>query len=292
MSISIENLGQSRRSRELVLATRFLKRMERALNAIELQPRNPNRYPFDCVALEIVNKSFALARSCLSLIRNGFPDEAYGLSRSIIECAMNLRFITQNPIAQGDRTKLFYIVEMTDKRSWLEFARSYLTDSEMLKGLEAYAAEIRLEERFPDAQEPRHWSHLRGFVWRVATEEHPLDQDMNPERLRKIAYALDYAYASQYVHCSQVAIGSYLPEFGVWQRPFKVSRSAPEKDIPGDRVYWIIGIYLNAAIRYAFFGMGMDDKSYVFGRSLGIYLNFLHRERLASNRVPDQSSVH
>jgi hypothetical protein len=262
---------------EISLAEQFLSNLERELNALAIQPRRPNRYPFDFIALEIINKSFALARSCLCLIRNGFPDEAYGLSRSIIECSIILRFLTQDPAHQADRTKLFYIVEITDKKSWLEFARAHITDPALVAELEKYAAEIRLEERYSNLPNAGgHWSSLRGFTWHVTKQEHPLDQEANPEKLRKKAYAVDYGYSSQYVHCSQVALGGYLPKFGILHSAFEVSQAAAPKQIPGDRVFWIIGLYLHATVRYTLFGMAMD-RAEPFGRIIFEYLKGLQQ---------------
>src|ERR1017187_149825 len=72
----------------------FVKIAEAEINALGIYPRNPWMYPFDLVGLATVSKAIALSKACLKLVSSGFPDEAYGLSRSIVECANNLRFVT------------------------------------------------------------------------------------------------------------------------------------------------------------------------------------------------------
>lgn len=50
-----------------------------------IMPRDPYKFPFDIVGLASVSKVFALAKACLNLLRSDLPDEAFGLSRSIVE---------------------------------------------------------------------------------------------------------------------------------------------------------------------------------------------------------------
>ena len=62
-------------------------RIASEINRLGIYPRNPWMYPFDLVGLATVSKAIALSKACLKLVRSGFPDEAYGLSRSIVEYA-------------------------------------------------------------------------------------------------------------------------------------------------------------------------------------------------------------
>jgi hypothetical protein len=58
-------------------------------------------YVFDQVILGLLSKAFSLSDAALILIESDHPEEAYGLARSLAECAMNLRFLTQGE----DRTE-------------------------------------------------------------------------------------------------------------------------------------------------------------------------------------------
>jgi hypothetical protein len=80
---------------ELRKVDRFIKVAETEINRLGVYPRKPWMYPFDLVGLSTVSKAIALSKACLKLVGSGFPDEAYGLSRSIVECANNLRFMTE-----------------------------------------------------------------------------------------------------------------------------------------------------------------------------------------------------
>lgn len=79
---------------EIRKVSRFIRTAESEINRLGIYPRNPWMYPFDALGLSAVSKAIALSKACLKLVSSGFPDEAFGLSRSIVECANNLRFMT------------------------------------------------------------------------------------------------------------------------------------------------------------------------------------------------------
>src|SRR5262245_59662717 len=48
----------------------------------------------DVVTLAIISKSIAVGRAVCLLIQSGFPEEAFGLTRTLIELSFTLRWIT------------------------------------------------------------------------------------------------------------------------------------------------------------------------------------------------------
>ena len=82
----------------------YCDRLKDAIDAIAIYPRTPLHDAFDRVALQSVSKAFGLVRSCLVLLSSGFPDEAYGSSRSLVECSANLRYLTQDRSLRDERT--------------------------------------------------------------------------------------------------------------------------------------------------------------------------------------------
>lgn len=49
------------------------------------------------MAGETLSKGFALSRSALLLVEAGYAEEAFGLTRSIYELSIYLRYITREP---------------------------------------------------------------------------------------------------------------------------------------------------------------------------------------------------
>jgi hypothetical protein len=87
---AIDNKDEVDRVRTYVRALR----MEVA--RLKIFPRTFDRYPFDLIGLAIVSKAFSISAGLLVLLESGFAEEAYGLSRSLVECALTLRFLTQD----------------------------------------------------------------------------------------------------------------------------------------------------------------------------------------------------
>ena len=75
-------------SAQIRLARNYVAKLEKVVSGMELFARNPKAAAFDSMALQCISKAFALVRASLLLIEKGFPDEAYGLARSLVECAV------------------------------------------------------------------------------------------------------------------------------------------------------------------------------------------------------------
>ena len=72
--------------------------VKRALRTIRSFADEKSYYPrahlfADKVALGLLSKGITVAESVLLLVESGFPEEAFGLSRTLLEVALNLRFI-------------------------------------------------------------------------------------------------------------------------------------------------------------------------------------------------------
>src|ERR1700722_4171346 len=125
----------------------YLGQVEKLVSVIEIFPRDVRVSAYDSIALQIISKSFALARAVTLLIDNGLPDEGYGLSRSLVECAATLRYITAEPSLQDQRTHEFISYSEVEQRYWLEQARQHISDPIMLKEVEKVAAAEQLDTR-------------------------------------------------------------------------------------------------------------------------------------------------
>jgi Family of unknown function (DUF5677) len=82
-------------------------------------PRRFHFNKFDTIALAILSKAFSVARACLLLIESGFEDEAFGLCRSIVECAWSLRYLTQESEQIEKRTWQYINFLILDKQFWM-----------------------------------------------------------------------------------------------------------------------------------------------------------------------------
>ena len=71
---------------------RTVKKIRKLLDNKQYYPRA--NVMLDRVVLALVSKSVNVAQGVVSLIDAGLPEEAFGLSRTLVEVALSLRFVT------------------------------------------------------------------------------------------------------------------------------------------------------------------------------------------------------
>lgn len=100
--------------------------------------------------MTLFSKSLALARSTVCLVQGGFDEEAFGASRTLLELALNLRYITngRNPEARAKRFVDFVAKIKMDwgRKSVEQFS---FPASEIRKDLATYKKFRSLERKFP-----------------------------------------------------------------------------------------------------------------------------------------------
>jgi hypothetical protein len=237
---------------EIEKVDRFIRVAESEINGLGIYPRIPWMFPFDIVGLATVSKVFALSKACLKLVGSDLPDEAHGLSRSIVECANNLRFMTAEWDPRSKRVRNYVKHHLVDKAFWAHYALEQFAGRPEEQEIRDYMQEQGIT---PDTRPAfRHWSGTnRGFIRETMTIDHPLDGVVT-EKHKKIAYAADYFQTSTFVHCSLPAIDNYFLEEAT---PFKVSASASLHETSQSTLF-IVFLYLHSTIAYALFGMNMD----------------------------------
>jgi len=250
-------MAHPKNDEEIGKLSAYIGRAEDEVKRIQIRPRVANRYIFDSVALSIVSKAFSLAKACLTLLETGLSDEAYGLSRSLVEYAINLRYLTQDPDEQEGRTINFATYFFADKAYWLHYALQTFAGEPKEQEIRDYAKSVGID---PDTKAAgRHWSRdkkfEKGFVWNVATCVHPLDGSTTTDKSRKTSYAVDYYQTSLYVHCSQPSVDNYFP---TPLEPFQISMSSGEYKRPSQTTIFIVLTNLHSTIAYALFGLGID----------------------------------
>jgi len=231
----------------------YIEAAECETNNLKIIPRIKTKYAFDSIALSTVSKVFALSKACLALLDSGLPDEAYGLSRSLVECATNLRYLTEDPALQDQRTDDFIKYFLASKSFWLHYAlQQFAGKKKEEQEIREHAKQLGVDADTKSAR--RHWSGKNGFVWDVSVVGHPLDGPVTAEH-KKVSYATDYHHTSTFVHCSQGALDNYFPEE---LTPFRVSPSSGKYTQPTQAALFIILIYIHSSIAYALFGLNLD----------------------------------
>lgn len=239
---------------------RYLDAVVAHFEELEIYPRNVLRYPFDYVALELLSKAISICRSCLILLRNDQPEEAFALGRSLVEIRLILRHLTRDKTALFVEAWVFLNFSFTDKNFWLFHVRRVANEPEVIEDANRLADEWNLSDKNPMAA-TRPWSNKYN-AWGAQKEEHPLDGSTNTQSHRASSFAVEYTQASFFVHCTQPSLDNYFPDSGT---PFKVKPSTQQYlDAKGTNFFQII-TSVHEIVRYVLYGLNLDTPHTLVG---------------------------
>jgi hypothetical protein len=228
----------------------YIGRVVAAVEGTDFYPREVRYCAFDTIASSMMSKAVALAKSCIILLKANQPDEAYGLSRSLVECALILRYITSDQALQSTRAAEFVGFSFDYKNLWLYLARKVFADQPSADKIERRVKRWKLTGDPTLAR--KHWSKLRRFTWDAQTLVHPLDDATFDLGFKEKQYAVDYTHTCQWVHCSQPALENYFSPTGA---PFSFIKSSEESGNPRRTVLYILVNHLYLVMRFALYGM-------------------------------------
>jgi hypothetical protein len=236
--------------------------LEREINDFRILTRRADIYPFDTVAGELLGKSFALARAAILLIEQGFPDEAFGLCRSLYEAAIYLRYVTKDSECMHERATAFLKFGRDSKAFWAQLLKSSgsLT-AEEIEEIDQYIT----ENEIPDDPKiiTRPWSGVWKLIEKISVESHPLDAPSSSKELRDKQRAFAYTDTSSYVHCTQPSLNHYALD---WKELISIGR--PSRGAAGNasKACLAIQVHLREIVRYCLFGMKVVSLEEMMGR--------------------------
>jgi Family of unknown function (DUF5677) len=209
---------------------REIKRLlRRIVNLIDNQSFHPRGHVFlDKVVLAHVSKALNVAQGVMVLIDTGFPEEAFGVSRTIVEIALNLRYITNRNSEQRAKRFVHYVARWKMELMRRSLKHFYVTDEKgdwvldakgqkipqytkgdfqkMLKG--KYAMHAKVARKYPKRTS---WTDTgnkatRGGVWMMAMEPDRYDSVNGVPMKWEFDYDWMYFWTSQYVHATVISM--------------------------------------------------------------------------------------
>jgi hypothetical protein len=226
----------------------------RRINALGIFTRRLDIYPFDTVAGEMLAKAFSICRAAITLVENQYPDEAFGLLRSLYECSIYLRYITGDCEKRNERARKFIEFGSTSKAFWLAILEksSDLTEEER-QDVNRYKNENQIPNDAKIMTLP--WSGVRRLIELVSKAPHPVDAKDSTETLRDKQRAFAYTDTSCYVHCTQSGLNTFShawKEQILTRHPYTPSTDTAEKSCA------VIQIHLLDIVKYCLYRMNLD----------------------------------
>jgi hypothetical protein len=108
-------------SDDVPVVIRFIRLLERYVNDAGYQPRQG--YAADWVLLALVSKSVWVAKAVCSLVRTGYPEEAFGLTRTLTDIFFTVRYICNKDSERRARQYGNYFAK--EQEIWLRLKNSY-----------------------------------------------------------------------------------------------------------------------------------------------------------------------
>jgi Family of unknown function (DUF5677) len=176
-------------------------------------PFNQYRY---LVALALYSKCLTVAEAVLALIEVGFGDEAFGLTRTLIDLNFTLYYISNNNTEE--RAKLFYEFQIKDRQDLSDVVK--IRWPQLLRGLNPLAPSP-IANNYPN---PHRWSGKSSRD--LALEPHSSEVDPATGRpfVHDLDYLVFYRWTSHYVHPTMGALRNHVVEPG--REVFVVRRDA------------------------------------------------------------------
>ncbi len=177
------------------------------VNEKEFYPRRNSN--LDLVLLALISKSIVTAEAVCTLVRAGYHEEAFGLTRTLVDLYLTVRYISNKQ--QFERAEKFVNFFAKDYEGWVRIIAMYYPAR--TKDLPRHNAEmIRLAKSY---RHPHRWTGLgdqtRQMAYEPSTQEEmagggPVDA--------KFDYDVIYKWTSHYVHPTVVALDTHAIELG------------------------------------------------------------------------------
>ena len=158
------------------------------------------------VALALYSKSITVAEAIMALLDAGFSDEAFGMTRTLVDIFITLRYIANQ--GTDERAKLYYLYFARDIEGWHSVAKDFWP--QMQQPLMSPRT-IKAAARYPH---PHRWSGKT--VKEMALE--PDTIEVNPvtgkPAVHDFGYRVLYRWTSHYVHPTIGALENHVVQAG------------------------------------------------------------------------------
>ena len=165
-------------------------------------PLNAYRY---MVALALYSKCITVAEATIALIDAGFGDEAFGMTRTLVDIFITLRYIANQDTEE--RARHYYQFFAKDKEVWNEVIKTYWPQN-------ACPLDARMKRLAARYTSPHRWSGKPVKDMAMEPDTVQVDPATGKPAIHDSAYRVIYRWTSHYVHPTIVALDNHLVQAG------------------------------------------------------------------------------
>ena len=220
----------------------LIGKLEKFLNDAQFIPAI-RRYR-GIVTLALLSKSLTVSRAVCSLVEDGFPAEAFGLSRTLVEIFFTVRYMsTTDPEAQAKKFAEYFAKA---HEGWTKIIQKYYPATAIPNSQE-HQTYLDTARSYPL---PNEWTGLRGQVRVMAVEPDAFDVDSKGQPITfEFDYEVIYKWTSYFVHATVSSLESHCTEAGEF---FRVHARKEFDEGRGDDALFHVVAYLHKITLSAF----------------------------------------
>jgi hypothetical protein len=182
-----------------------IKRLERHLNGLKMIPAT-HRYR-NAVILGLLSKALTVARAICLLVELGFPAEAFGVSRTLIEIYFCVRYVSNQDTEARCKTYVDYHARV--RQEWQTIIMKYYPHTPP----DRITLDDDVVETAKEFKSKAHWTGSGGQAKLMALEPDEFEKDEHgqPEK-SEFDYDALYFWTSHFVHVTVVGIEGHACE--------------------------------------------------------------------------------
>ena len=180
---------------------RYVRETRNFVDELSCYPR-PRRF-LEWSGLMILSKSIVVGESICVLVARGHDEEAFGLSRTLVDLFLTIRYITNKDSER--RARRFYKFFAKEHANWDRVVVKYYQNT-AFRQLPIHRRLMRWSYSY---RSPHAWTGKGGQARTMAFERRKRGFSLEPE-IAEFDYEGIYRWTSHYVHPTIVALGSHL----------------------------------------------------------------------------------
>ena len=161
------------------------------------------------IVLALLSKSFTVGRAVCALVEAGFSDEAFGLTRTLIDIYFIVRYISNKDTeARAQRFAEFYL---KNHESWTQVVGKFYPRITPLNS-EFHKMALEVAKNY---KSPHEWSGEEQKTRSLAVEPDSYEFDESGNgTTAEFDYEVMFKWTSHYVHSTVSCLGRHLAERG------------------------------------------------------------------------------
>lgn len=209
------------------------------------------RFYRSIIILALISKALTVARAICILVETGFPAEAFGISRTLIDIYLTIRYISNRDIeARAKRFAKFYA---KGHEGWTKVIEKFYP-AMAIPNSEFHKASLHMAKQYKSAHQ---WTGLGDQTRQMALEDDSYESSAAGLPLRcEFDYEVLYKWTSYYAHATVSSLEGHLSEAG---EVFRVhARAGVERSCGPDALFNALA-YLSKSFVRAFRAMRQEQ---------------------------------